>query len=193
MNGWLVLTHLAAAGAGWLLAYVALPQLVDAREVDGHTVLELHHHDTDDGSNTVPKRSTSWFGVIALVAGAMLVVAGIQFTLSRTASADRERDDRAYSECLTDWADDLVLTIQQRTDAGARVAEAEQARDTAVDRLLAVVARARETPPRATEVDFTEALADALRARGRLDAEQKRYDEVKAANQYVLPRAVCER
>lgn len=190
MNPLLIVTHLLAAAVGSAVTYVAVIRLVRVREVDGHAVFEIHHHEENQMPNG---RRPNWVGVVILVASAMVIGIGIQAYLNQRSGDAQDKADRRYSDCLTGFAADLVKTIQDRSEANKKVATAERARDDAVDQVLDVVDRGRQHPPRATEKDFDRALQRAVEARRHLHRVQARADRVLAKNQYVLPQAVCSR
>lgn len=155
-------------------------------------------------------------GVACLVAGLCAVVLGIQIVITQhqaDAAAAREaaqnRADRAYADCLTRFASDLVDTLEARGDATARlqaaqalVDDAAEVKDQALDRVVTVVLLARRDPPEATPAQFDAALAARVDAQRHYDAVARHYARVEArvekvrgkpSNQYVKPKARCQR
>lgn len=100
--------------------------------------------------------------LIAILVSIFLVGAGVMFWLAEReddrqerAAYEREVADRAYADCLTDFAADLVDTLDTRTTAAARyervrtrLETASADKDRALDRLLFVTELARRTPRR---------------------------------------------
>lgn len=146
-------------------------------------------------TSNLPRRrkGPTWVAAIILVASAMVIAIGVQARLDKHEERKRDAADRAYADCLTEFASDLVTTIKTRNQATVKVEQAEQRRDDAADRVFATVLGARQTPPAATESDFDRALREQIRARALLDAARANAEAVRAENAYVLPEAVCER
>lgn len=145
--------------------------------------------------------------LIAIIVGLFVIAIGVQAYLVVDDNKDRDAADREYADCLTRFAGDLVDTIETRTDAtarleraSARLDEAGEQKDAATDEVFRIVLLARRTPPEATEQQFDAALAARVRAQDRY-AEVKtavadvraEVEDVRAANPYEKPKAVCSR
>lgn len=152
--------------------------------------------------------------IVAIIASVFVVAFGAQAWLAQQDNADRDaaaaaqdRRDRAYADCLTEFAADLVATIDTRTQASAaleraeaRLARANEAKSRALDEVIVTVLLARRIPPEASEAEFDAALEARVAAQTRYDAVRDdvdriraRVDEVRADNQYVSPEVVCTR
>lgn len=145
--------------------------------------------------------------LLALVTGIMVAGAGILFWLAERQddrfadrALEREQADRAYADCLTDFAADLVTSLEKRTQAAAELEDARERKDDALDALLRISARAQaydvdtqdELPPglvKRYEATLTERIA-AQRAYDRID---RKLEKARAANPYISPKVVCNR
>lgn len=145
--------------------------------------------------------------VLALALGIMVIGAGIQLGLSereddrrQAAIASREVADRAYADCLTDFAADLVETIEARTDAASVLEEARARKDQALDTLLSIVARAQaydaddrsDLPPGLLD-RYEAALLERVDAQRDYDRVAGKLERTREQNPYVSPKVVCER
>ena len=131
--------------------------------------------------------------LIIIVASLLVVGIGVQALLAQQDNADRDRRDRAYADCLTDFASNLVDTIERRTEAGIRLDEAEEMKSRALDRLLRITELARRTPPEATSAAFDRALDARVAAQQHYLAVKREVDAVRDSNEYVSPEAACPR
>lgn len=145
--------------------------------------------------------------ILTMVIGLMLIFAAGQLWASereedeRAAylaeqaenAKEREQADRAYADCLTKFAADLVDTINTRTDATIRLERAAERKDDALDRLLFVTALTREIPPEATAEEFDAALRARVAAQEDFEKVKRQVDEVRADNPYAKPKATCTR
>lgn len=202
----LTLTHLAAAGVGAATAYTLTVRHVTSFDHDGHSALELRHQEEDHMNPPRPEptlpdpgrdpdRDTDtewpWFHLIVLSVALMIV--GWTTYQGRQDAVERDQADRAYAQCLTRFAGDLVDTIEARSEAGQLVSRAKDDRAAAVDEALRILALSRRVPPEATAAQLDATLATVAEARTRLDRATRREADVREANQYESPRAVCQR
>lgn len=147
-----------------------------------------------------PENRHTTLSLLALVVGIMLAGAGILFWLAERQDArfadralERESADRAYADCLTEFASDLVDTLEARTEAAARLERASAAKDRTLDRLLLITELARRTPPEATAAQFDRVLDARVAAQDRYDRIADRLAIVREENEYVRPEVVCSR
>lgn len=138
--------------------------------------------------------------LLAIVVGVMLAGAGMLFYLAEreddrqdARALAREQADREYADCLSEFAADLVDTIEVRTEASARLERVGAEKDRALDRLLQITELARRTPPEATAQQFDAALAARVAAQARYDEVAEKVAEIRADNRYVSPKVVCTR
>lgn len=183
----LVGTHAAAAGLGALVTYLVVRRTLSAVTVDGHPAIELHQEPH------VSTRTPTWPATLFVVLSIVLVAVGAQAWNAQHQQRVRDARDRAYADCLTGFASDLVETLEARSGAYMREQGAKDARDRAVDNVVYTVILTRKHPPAASSRDLTRALAAAAKARAHLDVVAERSAKVRAANSYVLPQAVCTR
>lgn len=191
----LVLTHLAAAGFGAGLCYILINRYTKIVEVEGHPAIEIMPQEERVENNN----GVRWPGLLLLILGVVAVVIGAQTYLGKKQEDRQERDDAKYATCIKNYAEEglqaIVDTVNIRTTAGSKVEAAEIARDDAVDEVLRIVIRARETPPRATEEDFDRALLAAAEAKTELREERAAAAEVRSDNEYddAIPESECQR
>lgn len=180
----LVATHLTAAAAGAVGGrYLVVRAMRDIIVQDAEP-LALSH--------TRPSRSF-WFGTIILVASMLVVGIGIQAKLAADDNRQRDQADRRYANCLTNFADTLVDSLQKSRAASKRLEKARAEKDDALDQIVLVVIGARSTPPTATEEDFTRSLTAFAEAKAHLAKVQAQVQNQRQANPYVPPKAVCQR
>jgi hypothetical protein len=138
---------------------------------------------------------------LALVAAGLIVIGGgAQAYLVQKDNAGRDRADRRYADCLTDFAADLVETLRAVRDANQDVTEARNRKDAALDELLELTAQAQASGAK-TNDELPRDLVRRYRAalRERIDA-QRDYSKAiaeatrtQAENPYVSPKVVCRR
>lgn len=191
----LLITHLVAAGIGAWITYALTCRYTKVVEVDGHKAIEFIHDDgTHDEEGTMSlSNSPRWPAVLTLIISVAMVIIGVQIFVANQQKDARDARDRAYANCLADFASDLVETIEARTNAGTKVELAAERRDDAVDDVLRITALARKEPPKATVEDFDRALKEAVRAKKDLRRVRKAAAEVRQDNQYTAPEIVCDR
>lgn len=189
MSVLLVATHLAAFLAGGITVRFLTLHFVRAVDVDGHPALEFTTGDDDMPS----PRHPSTYGLVMAVAALILIGIGTQALLAAQDNAQRDARDRRYTQCLSEFASDLVTTIERRTRATERLDRAKAARDAATDRVIRVVVLARRVPPEATEAEFDRALEAQLAAQQHLQQVRRQTAAVRRVNQYETPAATCQR
>lgn len=192
----LTLTHALAAFAGGALVYVIMVRNMRARNVNGHLALEWHPDDDTDPQettvNTPTKRHLT--GPVTIILAALFVIGiGTQAWLWQKHDAAQDREDREYADCLSNFAADLVETIETRTKASAKLERATERKSEALDNLIVVLDLARQTPPKATDDQFTMALERRLAAQRHYDDVQAQLEAVRDDNPYTSPKVVCER
>lgn len=205
-----IATHLLAFVAGGVTVRWFMVRHLRVREFEpGHVALEVNPDPTPGGTvspyRAAMRRHT--YVIVLIVAALVVIGIGIQAHLAAEDNDQRDARDRAYADCLTNFAADLVATIETRTNAGSRLERAERRLEAAerrkqatLDRLLTITMLARDVPPRATVAQFDKALEARVRAQERYatvyaQVEQVRAatEQVRAANQYVKPQVVCDR
>lgn len=180
------ITHSLAAIFGGLVVYL------------GMTRTRLRNADRGD-----VKMALFAFAAALVMVGAGVQVALIQKsaddyrdrqeTYAAQVSEQREADVRRQ-DCLNRFATDLAATLQIRVKANARLARAQDAKDSANDRVIQVVALGSRIPPEATAADFTAALEAAVRAKAHLVKVKAEVDKTLDRNEYPAPdtpRSVC--
>lgn len=201
-----VVTHLTAFGVGWAVAHAIMVRYVRVREIEGHAALELCHDPDHGGPMPAPAsehhslRQSLSVPLVVLVACLFIIGIGAQAYVAERDNAERDREslerdkrDAAYAQCLTDFAEDLVATLEVRGAAIARLQRAQQRKDEALDRLLRVVELRQRTPPQATDADFHAALVDRVRAQDHFNEVAERITEVREANPFKSPKVECDR
>lgn len=182
----LVATHLLAACAGGLLAYVAMV----------HCGKRCHRptRSEDPVQNRRPIRRSTWLGFVMIVASSMVVAIGVAAYLqtdeAEEADAARAREVAAYSECISAWGGDLVETINSRGAVRRVYDEAQTDRADATADVVRIVLLLRKVPPEATARELDQALARAAAADDRV-AEAKA--ELDMAPIYRPPALTCGR
>lgn len=155
--------------------------------------------------------------IISIVASLMVVAIGVQAWLANEDNQDRDRADRAYADCLTDFASDLVTTIEARAEATARLEKARARRDAVgakkdnlLDRLFELQAEADATGAETNEEleEIKPGLIEEYRAviqkRVKVQAVfdevdrrvrdmERRVEETRSQNPYLAPEVVCQR
>lgn len=184
----IILTVLAVALGyitGWWFGRRACVDLIEHVELDDNHVEEPMPWRTKAG-----RRMLAAVGAFAV--GAVLIGFGAQQALyQHDQRAERDRD-RALTECLKSWGDEVVATLQTRTGATAELDPAVDRRDDAVDDVLAVVALIRRNPPEATEDQLDRRLERFTRAKRDLREAKLVVERARAANPYVPPRLTCQ-
>lgn len=144
---------------------------------------------------------------VVIVASFVVLGIGIQMLLARSddqardaAKAAQDARDRAYADCLTDFAADLVNTLQVGRDATAQLNEARDRKDKALDRLIVISAQAQasgaktqdELPPGLLK-RYERVLAERVAAQKAYNRASRQYVKSREENPLVSPRVVCKR
>lgn len=145
--------------------------------------------------------------LVLIVTALMLVGVGAQAYLAQQDSEARQHEnvvrdqrDQAYARCLTDFAADLVDSIDARATANAELNAARDEKDRLLDALLRITARAQasgaesqsQLPP-ALVARYEHVLAARVKAQRHYDAIARRVEAVQERNPYVSPKVVCTR
>ena len=145
--------------------------------------------------------------VVAIVASLVVVGLGLQMFLARQddrarddAKAVQDQRDRAYADCLTDFAADLIDTLQAGQEATSRLNRARDRKDKALDRLIVISAKAQasgamteeDLPPGLLE-RYERVLAERVAAQRAYNRAVRQYIETRKENPLVSPRVVCTR
>ena len=152
--------------------------------------------------------------LIAIIVGLFVVAIGVQAFLVQQARDDaaqarndfdkeqlkQDAKDQAYSECLTNFAADLVDTLQAGRDATARLNNARDRKDKALDQLIVISAKAQATgaqtqdqlPPGLVR-RYERVLAERVAAQKAYNQASRNYVQTRQANPLVSPKVVCNR
>lgn len=195
----LLATHLLAAALGGMLAYAVVVHWTDL----------LHHRRTGEPMPNRRLRPRTWLAIVVLIASGVVVAIGVAALLQKQADeqADRDRAEeyRTYADCLTQWGDDLVGTINERNDTRAAYdealaadAEAGRERDDAVAKVVRVILRLREVPPTASDTDLQRALEQVREADVHVRRTARELDAARSVLEaerptYKTPRFECGR
>lgn len=139
-------------------------------------------------------------GLILIAAASFIIVIGAQAWLAQRENADQDRQDRAYAECLTAWADDVVDALETRTEANRELDTARDRKDKLLDRLIVISSQAQQydaqdksdLPPKLLE-RYERTLAARVDAQRDFDQLRANLVRVRARNPYVSPRVSCRR
>lgn len=145
--------------------------------------------------------------LIAIIVGLLVVGIGVQAYLAQQTRIDRDqarstqdRADRKYADCLTNFAADLVNTLQAGREATAQLNEARDRKDKALDRLISISAEAQASGAK-TEADlpkgllhrYERALVERVAAQKAYNKASRQYEQSRVDNPLVSPKVVCKR
>lgn len=200
MTPLLLLSHFLAFVLGGGVAYFLTIRFVNARLVDGHTALEIAHPGETMPETVTETVSKAKLATVLLVASFVVVGIGVQAWLATNDNEERDRQDRVYADCLTDFAADLVKTIELRTQVNTKVTKAAKRKDAALDELLVLTLSAQNSGATdesqldpALVARYKEVLKERVAAQQAYDRAFKKANETRKENQYQSPKAVCSR
>lgn len=145
--------------------------------------------------------------IVVIVASLVVVGIGVQMLLAGqddrardAAKASQDAADRAYADCLTNFAADLVDTLQAGREATVRLNQARDRKDRALDRLIVISAKAQTTGAK-TEADlppklvraYERTLLERVAAQHAYNRASRHYVETRKENPLVSPKVVCSR
>lgn len=188
MPTWLLaVTLVVSAAAGYASCYFGVVKI--------GTAIMLRRRSTNQEAEPMPNRHTPWVPLIMLVASAMVVTLGVMYLLEGRARAHEEAaraaDQAAYDRCITQWGDDLVAAINDRSDAREKYDTAVNERADATAAVLNAALGLASDPPHGTEADVIDALRRARRADERVQRTKATLDATQDAATYEPPTLAC--
>lgn len=227
MTPLLVLSHLAACAVGACVTWWIMVRYFRAREVEGHIILELnpyhptgphmphrHHpdeHDDRTDDETGAAASSSRVAVVLILASLFVVAIGAQAFIAARDNAARDAEtarenaardaaDREYADCLTEFADDLVATLQAVRKVNRDVLAAQVRKDAALDRVFELTRQAQASGATDNEEvdpailkEYRAVVRERVAAQAAYDAALRKSRETQKENPYVSPKVVCDR
>lgn len=199
MPAWLLtVTFVVSVAVGYASCYFGVVKIGTA--VMGMSRPDSRKANTVTDEQTEHQRSVTVPFVIitALVAMLMVIalVTAVGYYRARSAAEDKAAEQAAdakaqqdYSTCLTDWGDQLVLTINSRNDARAEYDNASQQRDDATAKVFRVALGLFVAPTQGSRDDLRHALEQARRADERVKAAKATLDSTQA--DYEPPTFAC--
>lgn len=136
-----------------------------------------------------------------VIAGLFIVGIGAQAYVAARDNAERDRQDREYAECLTQFAADLSAAAEARSLAAGDLNAARDHKDRLLDRLLVIIAQAEahrdddrdaELPP-ALLARYERVLEARVEAQERFHAVEREYQRTISRNPYKNPKVECDR
>lgn len=145
--------------------------------------------------------------IVAIIVGLFVVAIGVQAYLVMQDNGQRDRAraeqdaaDRRYADCLTNFAADLVNTLQAGRESAVDLEAARARKDRALDQLIAITARAQATgaqtqaelPPRLVS-RYERVLAERVDAQRAYNRAVRHAQQTREDNPLVSPKVVCKR
>lgn len=204
---WLILSHAAVGAACVVVTRRLVMRNVRVFEHDGHLALEVCPPDERDDLTDTSDRGAGRVGIVTLLASLVVIVLGVQMLVAlRTDARDDQREarqdaaDRAYADCLTTFAADLVDALQTRTEASAELEAARSDKDRLLDRLLELTQAATasgaesndELPPGLLE-EYRQVLRDRVTAQATFREAERELRKARRQNPLVAPEVTCTR
>lgn len=138
--------------------------------------------------------------IVLVLSSFIVIVLAVQIWLAQQDDAARDREqerqdhrDRAYAECLSQFASELVEALERRTSAATAVERAEERKDAALDSLLSITELSRRRPPKATAAEFDQALRARVAAQEQYERVRSQQRATRRQFDFQNPEVVCER
>lgn len=168
-NWWLTITHIVAAGVGYVMAHALTVRAGEAFAQE------------ESESPVKSKQEYAWLPsplvTLLLFSALVLMGIGVQSYLS-------QRTDDARDDCVNRWGDDLVQTVQTRGVAATRLETAETNRDEALDSLLTAAIGIQDLPDQKRQEALANLTTRYVESVSRLRDVQKKVAKTRENNPF---------